>query len=151
MLIAESRDGVTVTSTRQNAGTSLYGDSPPRPARSPGEVNCPAATVCARTNFASGSESDVRPSHELDVCGAPVAAAIAITIHTMSGRISTQAPSGIKRVLRNDRRSPANVLYTATAGAACACGFLARNSVASATIDIAAAAKKAHRYSPVAT
>ncbi len=82
--IEESRDGVTVASTRQNAGSLAYAAAPVRPARPPDALNAPAATSCARVIAASASESDARRSHGSTSAAAPLRAAAAAITHSMA-------------------------------------------------------------------
>src|SRR5262245_56451994 len=62
-LMSESADGLSVASTRQNAGRSENGLAPPRPPRA-GGVKAPAATDVAAVIVASGSLRDDSASHD---------------------------------------------------------------------------------------
>src|SRR5436309_1192958 len=66
ILISESRLGLNVAATRQNAARSLkavWPGPPPRPPGADGGTNAPAATDCAIVIVVSGTRSDARFSH----------------------------------------------------------------------------------------
>src|SRR3954468_14361302 len=73
-LISESLDGVNVTATRQNAGSSLYAGALGRSGRKNGDaggVNPPRSTISARVTVAARSESARRrPQASGTTCGA---------------------------------------------------------------------------------
>src|ERR1700676_5372581 len=58
VLMMESREGVRVNATRQNAGRSANSV-----AALAGGVNCPAGTTCAEVTDAFGRVSDIRRVH----------------------------------------------------------------------------------------
>src|SRR5689334_13438625 len=69
-LMSESADGLSVTSTRQNAGRSENA-LPPRPPR-PGAVKAPAATGVAAVIVVSGSFSEESASHDWAEAGVAI-------------------------------------------------------------------------------
>src|SRR5215467_15545713 len=98
ILMSESLDGFAVNATRQKAAR-LPNGFPPRPARPPGWVNAPAATICAVSTVACGSVSVARLSHV-------AACAYGATSVIPSTRPEIRAASSEARASSPEQRAP---------------------------------------------